>query len=107
MGRIHSADHPAASNFIAGRFTCHASFTPPASFCDRKIDRMINHALLVQTDDQTAASPLWAAIDRAIVDEAPYLWLVNELNIDFVSERVGNYQRSPQWGLLYDQLWVR
>jgi peptide/nickel transport system substrate-binding protein len=50
---------------------------------------------------------LWAEVDRAIVEEAPYVWLVNPILIEFVSDRVGNYQYSPQWGTLLDQLWVR
>ena len=31
----------------------------------------------------------------------------NPGGIDLVSRRVKNYQHSPQWGLLVDQLWVR
>jgi hypothetical protein len=27
-------------------------------------------------------------------------------NVDLVSRRVGNYEFSPQWGTLVDQLWV-
>ncbi len=26
---------------------------------------------------------------------------------DVLSKRVGNYQYSPAWGMLFDQLWVR
>jgi hypothetical protein len=26
---------------------------------------------------------------------------------DLVSQRVGNYQYNPGWGILLDQLWVR
>ena len=44
---------------------------------------------------------------RAIVDQAPYVWLVNSIAVEFVSERVGNYQYSQQWGSLLDQMWVR
>jgi hypothetical protein len=32
---------------------------------------------------------------------------VNNLGLDVVSDRAGNYQRNPQWGALLDQLWVR
>jgi peptide/nickel transport system substrate-binding protein len=61
-----------------------------------------------QLGDPTAAGPLWAAIDRAIVDKAPYLWMVNPITVEFVSERVDNYQWSPQWGSeLLNQLWVQ
>jgi hypothetical protein len=27
--------------------------------------------------------------------------------IGLVSKRVGNYQFHPEWGVLFDQLWVR
>jgi peptide/nickel transport system substrate-binding protein len=33
--------------------------------------------------------------------------LVTPKAISFLSRRVGNYQFSQQWGVLYDQLWVR
>ena len=33
--------------------------------------------------------------------------MVNPLQDDFVSSRVGNYQYNPQFGMLLDQLWVR
>jgi hypothetical protein len=36
------------------------------------------------------------------------MWLFNLIRVEFVSERVGNYQYSKQWGgALLDQLWVR
>jgi peptide/nickel transport system substrate-binding protein len=100
-------DYPAASNFITNRFTCDTSYTPSAGFCDPRIDAMIDRATQTQIDDPAAAGPLWAKADRAIVDQAPYVWLVNPIAVEFVSERVGNYQYSQQWGSLLDQLWVR
>jgi YVTN family beta-propeller protein len=102
-----AADYPAASSFIVPLHTCGASFTPRSGFCDARIDAMIDHALEVQATDAAAAGALWAEIDRAIVNQAPFLWLVNPIAIDFVSERVGNYQRSLQWDALLNQLWVR
>ena len=68
---------------------------------------MIDRAIMMQADDPAAAGALWAEIDRAIVDQAPYLWLVNPIAVEFVSERVGNYQWSLQWASLLNQLWVR
>jgi hypothetical protein len=32
---------------------------------------------------------------------------MNPVDIDFVSEPVGNYQWSIQWTVLLNQLWVR
>ena len=101
------ADYPAASNFITNRFKCDASYAPSAEFCDRDIDKMIKGAIQVQADDPAASGALWAKIDHAIVDQAPYLWLSNSIDVGFVSERVDNYQVSLQWGVLLNQLWVR
>jgi hypothetical protein len=62
----------------------------------------------MQLDDPAEAGVLWAEIDREIVDQVPYMWLSNLIAIEFVSERVGNYQYSKQWGsALLDQMWVR
>jgi len=101
------SDYPAASNFITNRFTCDTSYTPSAGFCDPRIDVMIDRATQMQLDDPAAAGPLWAKVDRAIVDQAPYVWLANSIAVEFVSERVGNYQFSQQWRSLLDQMWVR
>ncbi len=68
---------------------------------------MIDRAILMQLEDPAAAGELWSEIDRAIVDQAPYVWLVNPIAVEFVSERVGNYQLRPQWGMLLNQLWVQ
>jgi peptide/nickel transport system substrate-binding protein len=102
-----AADYPAPSNFIVNKLTCGASFTPFSGFCDPRIEAMIDRAVMMQADDPVAAGALWAEIDRAIVDQAPFLWLVNPIAVEFVSERVGNYQWSLQWASLLNQLWVR
>lgn len=107
------ADYPAEAGFLSVQLTCEA-FVPRsvdnqnfAQFCDRKIDAEIARAQVLQTTDPQAASELWAQIDRRIVDRAPWVPLYNTRSADFVSERVGNYQNNPQWGMLVDQLWVR
>lgn len=100
-------DFPAASNFISNRFVCDSTFPPLMGFCDPRIDGMIDRATAAQLDDPPAAGPLWTEVDREIVDQAPYLWLVNTTTVEFISERVGNYQYSQQWGSLLDQLWIR
>jgi ABC-type transport system substrate-binding protein len=50
---------------------------------------------------------LWAKADRIVTDRAPYVPLYNEVPVGFVSARVGNYQASPGYGPLLDQMWVR
>jgi ABC-type transport system substrate-binding protein len=107
------ADYPTESAFISVQLTCKA-FVPgsvenlnPAQFCDPKIDAQVARAQALQTTDPQAAGELWAKIDRQIVDQAPWVPLFNSRSTDFVSERVGNYQHHPQWGVLASQLWVR
>ena len=78
-----------------------------AEFCDRRIDRQMTRARSLEASDPALASSLWSRIDHEIVDEAPVVPLVNPKQGSFLSRRVGNYQYSPQWGVLLDQLWVR
>ena len=50
---------------------------------------------------------LWEEADRTVVELTPHLWLVNPLSVDFVSPRLENYQRHPQWGSILSQMWVK
>jgi peptide/nickel transport system substrate-binding protein len=108
------SDYPAPGGFIAPLFTCSA-FKPRSSvnqntteFCDPKLDRQIEDALGNVVTDPEIARRQWERVDRAIVDEAVWVPLVNPKQIDVVSKRVGNYQSSPNGaGIPVDQLWVR
>ena len=106
-------DYPAPSDFIDPLFTC-SSFLPQnennfneAEFCDRRIDAQAQRAVASQSVDPTAAENGWAAIDRELTDEAPWVPLYNPRDLTFLSAKVGNYQFHPYWTLLIDQLWVR
>ena len=98
-------DYPAASGFFYGTLTCKAANW--ARFCDPRLDRQINRALIAQATNPDAARGLWERIDRQTVNEAPWVPLVNRNAVDVLAKRVGNYQYSPQGGVLFDQLWVR
>ena len=74
---------------------------------DPEIDRQITRARALQASDPALASSLWSKIDHELVDQAPVVPLVNPKQVDFLSQRAGNYQYNPQWGVLLDQLWVR
>jgi peptide/nickel transport system substrate-binding protein len=106
-------DFTAPSNFLDLLFSCE-SFVPNnpfnfnyAELCDPRIDGLIDRAFELQLSDPSAAGRAWADVDRAVVDTAAWIPVANPIAIDFLSERVGNYQRHPQWGLLLGQLWVR
>ena len=65
-----------------------------------------------QADSQQATNPAqaaatWAAVDRTVTSDAPWVTLANLNNIDFLSTRVTNYQYNPFLGVLLDQLRIR
>jgi hypothetical protein len=64
-------------------------------------------ALTSRPSDPAAATTRWAAIDRELTDQAPWVPLYNPRDLALLSARVGNYQYHPYWSLLIDQLWVR
>jgi peptide/nickel transport system substrate-binding protein len=73
---------------------------------------LIDHALArqaqaVQLTDPAAARRLWAQADHIVTDQAPYVPVLNVGTAGFVSSRAGNYQESPVYGPLVDQMWVR
>ncbi|HSD80710.1 MAG TPA: ABC transporter substrate-binding protein, partial [Solirubrobacteraceae bacterium] len=99
-------DYPSPTNILDPLLICGRPENV-GSFCDRGLDARIRQAGRLQTTDQAAAAQLWAQIDRAITDQAPWVPISNFARVAFVSERVGNFQYHPQWGVLLDQLWVR
>lgn len=61
---------------------------------------------MLQSTDPAGAAAIWAELDAAITEQAPWVPLATFNSTGFVSERVGNVQIHPQWGILVDQLWV-
>ena len=68
---------------------------------------MTQHALELQATDPYQAGLVWAKVDQAVTQQAPWAAALTPTGIDLVSRRVKNYQHNPQFGLLVDQLWVR
>ena len=106
-------DYPAPSDFIDPLFTC-GSFLPrnrnninAAEFCDPRIDAQARQALALEQRAPAVAAGRWAAIDRELVNKAPWVPLYNPRDLTVLSARVGNYQFHPYWDLLIDQVWVR
>jgi peptide/nickel transport system substrate-binding protein len=75
-------------------------------FCERRIDRSLRRAQALQSTNPRAAAAIWARIDRGLVDRAAWVPMINERGLDFVSERLRNYQFHPYWGLIADQVWL-
>jgi YVTN family beta-propeller protein len=104
-----NADYIAPGGFIAPILSCAgiAGGGNSARFCDPAVEAAMQRAFDLQTTDPAAANAAWARVDRMITDRAPIVATSNRVSVDYVSERVGNYQYHPMWGPLLSQLWVR
>ena len=105
-------NYPAASEFIQFLASCQ-NFSPHSTgnsnwseFCSPRLDATIRAALAAESTNAPTAADLWAQADRQITDQALFVPLVTPSIIDFVSQRIGNYQYNAQLGVLLDQLWV-
>jgi peptide/nickel transport system substrate-binding protein len=98
-------DYPLPSSFIEPNFACSSLANLPR-FCDPALDERMQQALDLQTTDPAGAAAIWAELDAAITEQAPWAPLITFNTTAFVSERVGSVQSHPQWGILLDQLWV-
>ena len=94
-------------------FSC-AAFLPGnpnnlngTEFCDPSIDRQMRRAQAEQLSDPIGSRARWQRVDRELTDAAPWVPLLVTKDVNFLAKRVGNYQYSPQMGMLIDQLWVR
>jgi ABC-type oligopeptide transport system substrate-binding subunit len=105
------AGFPAPSTFFLALLSCRSSHESPTSnwagFCDPRVDMLASQAEAAQVTDPSAARRKWALADRMASDQAPYVPVYDDSSAGFVSARVGNYQDSPGYGPLLDQMWVR
>jgi peptide/nickel transport system substrate-binding protein len=94
------------SGFFGNWFACSGS-TNHGFYCDPKLDRMMRRAQVLKAARPRDAAALWERLDRTLTERAVWLPMINEHALDFVSERVRNYQVHPYWGVIVDQLWLR
>jgi peptide/nickel transport system substrate-binding protein len=104
----------ATENFFAPLLTCHAFRAGSSNngnfsgFCDRRLDALVRHAAALEATDQVTAGRLWAAADRLVVGQAPWVPLVTVRQVTLVSKRVRNSISHPVWGgFVIDQARVR
>jgi peptide/nickel transport system substrate-binding protein len=106
-------DYPAASDFLnillgCGSFHPNSNSSPNiAEFCDKGIQAKMDHALKTGVTDPAAANKEWAQVDKLVTDKAPWVAMMNEKYINFVSKRVKGFVFSPQWYFLLDQASVK
>ncbi len=104
-----AADFPTPADFTTP-FSCDSHVPRSAAnanlsqYCDKGFERRIDAALRA---DGAEADALWRSAYRYLARSAPAAPLVNRHGAVFVSERLGNYQHHPLFGVLLDQAWVR
>jgi len=106
-------DYPAASDFLVVLLGCD-SFHPNsnsspniAAFCNKSIQAKMDQAETTGITDQDAANTQWAAVDKAVTDQAPWVAMMNTKYVNFVGKRVKGFIFSPQWYFLLDQASVK
>ncbi len=111
IGGGWGADFPAPSTFFGPLLSCQSADAPGTSnwagFCDPQVDALVSRAQAAQLTDPAEARKLWARADRIVTDQAPFVPILNSTLAGFVSSGAGNYQESPVYGPLLDQMWVR
>ena len=106
-------DYPSASNMLQTRCAATRSSRRRPSranfseFCDRRADAARTARLPAAGGRCPAPTRCGRRPTSGSPTRPPCVPLVNPKSIAFVSRRVGNFQYSQQWGVLYDQLWVR
>jgi peptide/nickel transport system substrate-binding protein len=108
----NAADYPSPSTFLSSfscrRFVPRSTSNPNQSqFCDPGADALMRRATAAQASDPRAADVLWARAERRVLDAAPAIPLTTDIHTDVASVRLRNDQYHPQWGLLFDQVWLR
>jgi ABC-type transport system substrate-binding protein len=88
---------------LTGVFACSSA---PYS-CNPVIDRELGQTLDLQNRDPQAANAAWAKLERELVERAIVVPVINPDSTEFVSKRLGNYERNPNFGMLISQVWVR
>jgi ABC-type transport system substrate-binding protein len=104
------ADFPAAGGFFLSVLSCrsfHDTSSNLAQYCDPRADKLASKAQAEELTDPAAARTLWAQVDRTLTNQAPWVPVIDESPVGFVSSRVGNYQMAPGYTDLVDQMWVR
>ena len=106
-------DYPAPSDFLNVLLGCgsihpHSDASPNiAAFCDKTTQAQMTQAENLGLSSPTSANNIWAQVDHAVTDQAPWVDLYNPKQIDLLSARVHGYQWNPQWYILIDQQWLK
>jgi peptide/nickel transport system substrate-binding protein len=95
------ADSPDSATFLRTLIGCKGGFNL-SSFCDPRIDEAIDRAEAAGAEGNSA----WPRIEREVAERAPLVPLTTRRYVVVTSDRAGNVQFHPFYGVLLDQVWV-
>jgi YVTN family beta-propeller protein len=106
------SDFPSPSTFFLAALSCLSASPGPATnnfagYCSPGVDKLSSQAQAAELTDPATARALWARVDHAVTDQAPWAPVFNSSWTVFVSSRAGDCQVSTSYGPLLDQMWVR
>jgi peptide/nickel transport system substrate-binding protein len=99
------ADYPDPSSYLPQFFSCGGG-NSNGFYCSPRLDHEMAQATSLELPHPAQATALWTSIDHQLTDQAAWVPTVNERDVDFVSNRLHNYEYNPVWGFLADQSWL-
>jgi YVTN family beta-propeller protein len=99
------ADYPDPSSYLPQFFTCDGG-NSNGFYCSPALDHEMAEASNLELVHPGRATALWTSIDHQLTNEAAWVPTVNERDVDFVSNRLRNYEYNPMSGFLLDQSWI-
>ena len=99
------ADYPDPSSYLPQFFGCGGG-NSNGYYCSPPIDQKMAEASRLELSDPAKATTLWTSIDHQLTASAAWVPTVNEREVEFVSQRLHNYEYNPVWGFLADQSWL-
>jgi ABC-type transport system substrate-binding protein len=98
-------DYPSPAGIFDIFVACNGGFSW-GQYCNPALDRQMQLAESIRDSNPTRSAALWAMIDREAVDRAIWLPIAAPRVIDIVSARIRNYEFSPVYLFLPDQVWL-
>lgn len=98
------------TSFYAVNRNFATTSTPPAGnnfgfYSNKEIDRLAEKLQLAIDADEHAAT--WAEVDELLAEEAPWVYLYHEQDVEIIATKVGGYSGSPTRFFDLRPFWIK
>jgi ABC-type transport system substrate-binding protein len=101
-------DYPRPADFYDPLVRCGSTNQHyPTAYCDPATDAAADAASELQLSDPGRSMRAWAAVQRTVADQAPFVFVATSRDVWYTGPRVGNYQQAAIYGPLFSQIWVQ